>query len=88
MDKVENFDKNTNYINLVNYLNEQFIVIEDYSKNIEIWGFNFVNKKLYMKNKINVFSNDEIIINTIYIEETNDFIYQTNKNLVCLSNYW
>ena len=87
LDKVENFDKNTNYINLVNYLNEQFIVIEDYSKNIEICGFNFVNKKLYMKNKINVFSNDEIIINTIYIEETNDFIYQTNKNLVCLSNY-
>ena len=40
-----------------------------------------------MKNRINVVSNDEMIINTIYIEETNDFIYQTNKNLVCLSNY-
>ena len=63
------------------------MVIEDYSKSIEIWGWDAINKKIFIKNRISCFSNDEIIVNMIYNEELNDFIFQTNKNLVSLSDY-
>ena len=86
LDKIQNLENNKNYKNLVIYLNEQFMVIEDYSKYVEIWGWNSINKKIFIKNRINFFSNDEIIINAIFIEGINDFIFQTNKNLACLSN--
>ena len=87
LDKIQNLDVNKNYKNLAYYLNEQFLVIEDYSKSIEIWGWDAINKKIFIKNKISCFSSDEIIVNMIYNEELNDFIFQTNKNLVGLSDY-
>ena len=62
------------------------MVLEDYSKYVEIWGWNSIIKKIFVKNRINFFAHDEIIINAIFIEGINDFIFQTNKNLICLSD--
>ena len=86
LDKIQNLYNNKNYNNLVIYLNDQFMVLEDYSKYVEIWGWNSIIKKIFVKNRINFFANDEIIINAIFIEGINDFIFQTNKNLICLSD--
>lgn len=86
LDKIQNLDNKKNYNNLVIYLNDQFMVIEDYSKYVEIWCWDSINKKIFVKYRINLFFEDEIIISAIYIEGINDFIFQTNKKLVCLSN--
>ena len=48
LDKIPNLDVNKNYKNLAYYLNEQFLVIEDYSKSIEIWGWDAINKKIFI----------------------------------------
>ena len=86
LQKIENLDEKKNYTNLVGYLKEEFMLLNDQGF-FEIWKFDNVNKNIFMKNRIDIFYNDGIIINIIYLEETSDFIFQTNKNIFMLSNY-
>lgn len=86
LQKIENLDEKKNYTNLVGYLKEEFMLLNDQGF-FEIWRFDNVNKNIFMKNRIDIFYNDGIIINIIYLEETSDFIFQTNKNIFMLSNY-
>jgi len=89
LDKKENIDDKRKYMNLVKYLHEQFLLIDNNGL-VEIWEFDIITKNIYMKNKFdfnyNIY-NDGIIINAILDINTNAIVLQTNKYLFKLTNY-
>ena len=75
-----------NYTNLVNYLNEEFLVFKDCGF-LEIWKFDIRNKNIFMKNKIDLFFKDDIIINAICLDETKDIVLQNYNKIFILTSY-
>ena len=89
LDQKENIDEKRQYMNLVKYINEQFLLIDDNGL-VEIWEFDIITKNIYMKNKFdfsyNIY-NDGIILNANLDDNTKDIVLQTNKYLFKLTNY-
>ena len=83
LQKIENYDNKRNYTNLVNYLDKQFLVCDDIGL-VEVWGFDYIKKKIFVKNKVNLNLNDLFILKGIFFEETEDIIFQTDRNIIRL----
>ena len=86
LQKIENLEEKGNCTNLVNYLNEEFLVFKDCGF-LEIWKFDIRNKNIFMKNKIDLFFKDDIIINAICLEETKDIVLQNYNKIFILTSY-
>ena len=67
----------------MNYLDKQFLVCDDIGL-VEVWGFDYIKKKIFVKNKVNLNLNDIFILKGIFFEETEDIIFQTDRNIIRL----
>jgi hypothetical protein len=85
---IKNKIENGQYINIINYINNSFLVLNDLG-NIELWNFDKINAKLTILNKFKVTENiiyNKCINNVLFVEESGEIILQCYNNLICLSH--
>jgi hypothetical protein len=86
LQKINNLEGKGNYTNLVNFLKEEFLIFNDCGY-LEIGKFDIRNKNIFMKNKIDLLYNDGVIINAIYLEETQCIVFQNYNKIFKLTGY-
>ena len=84
LQKIESLDDKKNYINLFKNLNDEILIVDDCGL-FETWGFDNINKKMFVKNRIYYICEDRIILNALVFEETKDIIIQTNQKILVVS---
>ena len=80
-------NKNGIYINAVKYINDSVLILNDMGF-IQLWNFDETNKKMTIINQFKALEDNytKIIRSIIFIEENKKIIFETYKNIICLSH--
>ena len=86
--KINNEKGNGVYINMINYIgNNSVLLVNDYGY-IELWIFDMINKKLNIIDQFKAVDNiySKRIRSLLFIEDNKKILLQNYKNVICLSH--
>ena len=86
--KIKNEKGNGVYINMINYIgNNSVLLLNDYGY-IELWIFDSINKKLNIIDQFKAVDNiySKRIRSLLFIEDNKKILLQNYKNVMCLSH--
>ena len=85
--KIKNKEDNGVYINIINYINNVVLLLNDLGY-IELWSFDNINKRINIMNQFKAVDSiySKRIRSILFIEDNKKIILQNYKNLICLSH--